>query len=463
MGHRVGSISSGSHIANCNKATSGHLENQITKGKQSSYTASHVKEAPKWETALKTKHAAKMYSCYMLFLTAVNHLQLIPIQNHMVQQANLMNVEHAVQQKLLTISKFIATIKNSATSGGTYSSYDYNVDPAKAVFDPRAFNGLVKTYYDVSAGSGSFGQEKPSADYVKGVKGFVKAFRELFYANTDSKAPKFEELCHIKNPNILPSGKDFDLTAFWGKLNSKYAAFNCGHYNVFATKPSEHASLIQQYCYAKAQVVIASKSKKNVNGANGELNKSLVNFDVTDVNCDPILKATMQTVSTLEAREKVARDVSYVSYNTQETTEGLNLILNRQYTPFASYADEGASVSGKQDGLYGYFAKAAFNYFWEKNPQSTNSPKGSAPAGVPAAGFSSWSAVKSKGVSLDNLAGSLEENVNALQTNYGQSVGQGSVSAQALTTNEGQDVNIVQTGLKGKKQVDSTMLQNQKV
>lgn len=449
--------------------------------KEESQTEQALNQTPKWEESLTMKHAATHYSCYMICLNAINHMSLDHSQAQMQAEADLMNCEHEIQEKLLSISNFFSYVKGNAVSdGAAVSSF------GGQVYNPNAMNGLKYNADDPSGnvykiqnddtnpltGRGS-DNEIVSSDYAQQVQSFVKAFKELFYSNTDTTTPTFDQVTSIDNPSVLPSGKNFDLTSYWTTLNNQYSSYNRTvdgvTYNVFATQPGQHISLIQEYCYLKAQVATFTGSKDNINAANGDISK-LVNFNITDTkNCDASLLSMFGVVRDLENQQMVSRGNSNLPAFAEATQSGLYLILSNQLTAFSDKIgpnqDLGSSVSGKQVGLYGYFSYMAFNEFWEKNPNATLDMPSSKvlpnPEIIPSFRIYEWKAANQQGVPKSDDLTSVTLAVNSNQTNMGQAVGDDSVTIQSVTTNEGQDVNIVQTGLQGKKQADSTMLQNQ--
>lgn len=408
-----------------------------------------------WINALNSNDACKTYSCYMLFIDVVNHLQLDGLQNQMIVESQLMDVQHQMQQSLVTIGNFITQLEGNAQSGGSWEGLtQYGLSS-----DPNMFNGLQQTFYKLGISPSDYGQEQVSSDYQKGVEGFVKAFKQLFYANTDTTAPLFEAVQKIQNPKVYPTGKDFDLTSFWGNVNQTFSSFNQCGYNVFATQPGEHISLIQQYCYLKAEAAVYTGSKESVNGADGDITK-LVNFNYNDEDCDSFLQSVMQVVVNFSNSATVSRGESSTDYFTTKTSSPLYLILNEQYNAFPQSQGPNPNTqttqSGDQVGLYGYFSYETFNYFWQKNPDATTSPNTPTPTnGV------FWEAVTKPGLLEGDHLSQDELSINGLQTNLGSDIGAGSVSVQSITSNEGQDVSIVQSGLDGKKDSDSTVMQNQ--
>ncbi|PCI95659.1 hypothetical protein COB11_01625 [Candidatus Aerophobetes bacterium] len=419
---------------------------------------------PRWMESITAKNAVKKFSCYMIFLNTIVHMSLSPMQGEMTASAQLMNTQHQIQQNLLTMSSFLSYIKSNATADG--AAYDNFTK----IYNPNAMNGLKHTEYMIDnknvaprKGTTDYG-EKVSPTFTKKLKAFIKAFKQTFYANTDPSAPTFQQLSHIGNPNVLPTGKSFDLSKYWGLLNKNFHSFNQFGHNVFATKPGETSSLIQQYCYLKAKVATYTDSKAHVNGANGDISK-LVDFQVNDnKKCDPMIKSMMQIVTSFESPEHVTRSAAHTPAFATSTQSGLYLMLSGHYKAFAEGLGptpiSEVTESGKQAGLYGYFSEMAFNYFWTKNPNASKAfPKDLAKQ---VSGVTEWTAASTEGIPQSDHLSSVSLAINSNQTNMGQAVGEGSITIQAVTTNEGQDVNIVQTGLKGKKEADTTMLNNQK-
>lgn len=415
-----------------------------------------------WINALDSKDACKTYSCYMLFLDVVNHLQLNGLQNQMIVESQLMDVQHQMQQSLVTIGNFITQLEGNAQSGSAWQGQE--LFSGNKISDPNMFNGLKQTFYSIGTSQSNYGQEQVSSDYQKGVQGFVQAFKQLFYANTNSNAPLFEDVQKIQNPQVYPSGQDFDLTSFWGNVNQTFSSFNQCGYNTFATQPGEHISLIQQYCYLKAEASVYTDSKATVNGANGDISK-LVNFNYGDEDCDPFLQSVMQVVVNFSNSTTVSRGESSTDYFTTKTASPLYLILNEQYTAFPQSQGPNPSTqptqSGDQVGLDGYFAYTTFNYFWQKNPDASMTATTPEPTYQPPGDLLFWAPMNSAGLLEGDHLSQDELSINGLQTNLGSDIGEGSVSVQSITSNEGQDVSIVQSGLDGKKDVDSTVMQNQ--
>ncbi|MCH9631173.1 MAG: hypothetical protein S4CHLAM37_11920 [Chlamydiia bacterium] len=423
---------------------------------------------PRWMESMTAKHAVKKYSCYMICLNAVVHMSLNPMQGEMQASADLMNVQHQIQQNLLTMSGFLSYIKSNATADGAAK------DTFSGIFNPNVMNGLKHTEYMIDnknakkeSGTTDY-SETASPTFQKKLTAFITAFKHTFYSDTDPKAPTFDQLSHIDNPHVLPTGKSFDLSTYWGKLNKNFHAFNQCGYQVMATQKGHTASLIQQYCYLKAKVATYTDSKSHVNGADGKI-QNLVDFQINDnKKCDPLIKSMMQIVTAFESPESVSRSVSATTPFATTTQTGLYLMLEGKKKAFAESQGPKPTTqtteSGKQAGLYGYFSDMAFNYFWTKNPNATKDmPKDLPnPDVVNPFGIHEWTAANSVGVADSDHLSSVGLSINSNQTNMGQAVGQGSITIQSVTTNEGQDVNIVQTGLKGKKEADSTMLQNQK-
>jgi hypothetical protein len=184
-----------------------------------------------WMGVVQQQHSVQAYSFYMIVIQMVNHLSLDKIDGQIEAEADMMQVEHDMQESLTTISKYISTVQNQ--SGDT-------TDLANEA---------------------------------------TAAFKKLFYCNTDQTAPTVESVSSVANPNIFQQGQDFNLGSLWSKLNSEYSEYNRSvggqSLQVIGTNPTDHVSLIQRYIAAKAKLSVYTEGTTKVDAAAGDITQLL--------------------------------------------------------------------------------------------------------------------------------------------------------------------------------------------
>lgn len=413
----------------------------------------------RWQTALNTNQAVHTYSCYILMIQMLNNLSLDKIDTSVIAESQMMNVEQEIQSKLVDISQFISKIESEATS---YAPYVLT-SASPQMWSPDAFLGLTDDFYEIAEGgtSQTFGQESVSSDYQASMNSFVSAFKSLFYCNTDMSAPTVASLSTIVNPNVEQGGQNFDLTGLWTNLQSQYAQYSRTYstdesgnaystpkvFNVVSANGSDHASLIQQYMFYKAQLAVDNGNVDAVDGANGDITK-LIDLGL-DTNGDELIQNLMQGITMFDVSETVARTAKNTPFVSTTSTKVLDLILQEQYNNYSS--------NGLQPGLYGVGSYMAFNYFWTQASSSTveenidHPPSGSG-----------WKVVTdAPGVGVSNdLAGDYT-GIGGMITNVGSVTGLESTVMQELIANEGESVNIGQSAVQSLDTLIENLSQNQ--
>ncbi|MBM3192250.1 MAG: hypothetical protein FJZ63_06355 [Chlamydiae bacterium] len=438
---------------------------------------------PRWVQALKTPHAASIYSCYMLILLAVNNLGMGNIDGTAVAESDLMNTEQAIQQNLVTIATFLSEIQQNATTSDAYETIADKGGQLYNLTDPNFYNGLAQTFYKLNSNGSDFGSEDPSQQYQTSMQQFLQAFKEIFYCNTNSKAPTVASLGEIDNPNIFQGGQAFNLNtpttpgsdqSFWQQVNQTYtnAGYNIDNKNVVGTNPNDTASLLQQYMYYQAEVTVDTGPIQAVDAADGQIG-TLVNFNApsqTNNGCDPFISQTLQLLSSFDVSESVGRILipglgngypTQTAVSTQTKVPLLDLMLENKLYDYGS-----GPYSGQEDpGLYNAFSYMAFNDYWSKNPTGGANSSLGAPQGGPAGWTSNWAwapypSTRAIGMQEGDLLPSLTTTVNGIQTNAGASSSDVSVLMQELSANESSYVNIGQNMMQNMAQVLQQLSQN---
>lgn len=436
-----------------------------------------VNQVNSWQNAISDPNAAKKYSCYVLVISVINHLSLDKIDSQVIAESQTMDIEHQLQSEMIKISKFISKIQTESTGTVVYKE-DSFCGPA---FSPNAYLGLRSDYYQLTAQGAE--SEDPAAqsvspDYKKDVDSFVNAFKKMFFCNTDTTAPTVSTLSKITNPNVLQHGKDFDLTRYWSTLNGQYSKYNqeystnvkgnpCNEkFDIFGTNASDHASLIQQYVYYKAQLAVQGGSIDNVDAADGDISK-LVDFSPT--GGDALLSQAMEFITMLKPSESVQLSSNGYTWANTTTDSVLQLILENQRTMYdpsgVSSGSDHWQATAAQDakvGLYGAFSYMGFNSYWAKATGGTAAQHVAAPTVSAGYSFGNWH--EDTGIQGnspgDDLATSYSA-ANGVVTTLGTVTGTESVKMQELTSNEGETVNIGQTTLKGMSEAIETYSGNQ--
>ncbi|MEI8301211.1 MAG: hypothetical protein WCG10_06365 [Chlamydiota bacterium] len=457
-----------------------------------------VSYQPRWVQALQTPNAAHTYSCFMLMLLALSNLGMGNINGSALAQSNLMDTEQAIQKNLVTISSFLSQLQQNSTAdsqayqAGATQTDSIHVGSLNYLADPNALNGLATTFYNLQK-NGVVGAEYVNSEYADSMASFIQAFKEIFYANTNASAPTVASLSEIYNPNVFQNGQGFNLSAgnpntpgapsFWSQINSSFtqAGFNQQGYNVVGTRPSDKASLIQQYMFYKAQVSVDTGSISTVNGANGDIGK-LVDFDPTSTDCDPFITQTLGLWNAFDVTESVNRSGLNANAITCESPTSGNLITmmltgsrGQLWDSGSIYTNDSGADNG-QVGLYGAFSYMAFNDYWSKNPAGNSTQSVAAPSGgpanwYPAEGFlnlviplPSWdwgSPIASLGNAQGDDLASDTTMVNGVQTNAGSATSAQSANMQELTANESSYVSIGQNLLQNLGQSLTQWSQNQ--
>lgn len=445
-----------------------------------------VSYQPRWVQALQTPNAAHTYSCFMLMLLALSNLGMGNINGSALAQSNLMDVEQSMQKNLVTISSFLSELQQNSTANSQayQTSAVSSSNISSYLTDPNAFNGLVSTFYSMQNSGANFGQESVSSQYATSMTSFIQAFKEIFYANTNASAPTVASLSEIYNPNVFQNGQGFNLSAgnpnmpgsqsFWSQTNDSFtnAGFNKPQqgFNVIGTKPSDTASLLQQYMFYKAQVTVDTGSISSVDAANGDISK-LVNFDPTSTDCDPFITQTLGLWNSLNIQEQVNRSGLKTPFVADSETTSPNLISLILTGSNGQLMDTGnpyqVNAQGQPDGqvgLYGAFSYMAFNDYWSKNPAGNSTQSVTAPSGGLASWSSNWdwgSPIASLGSAQGDDLASLTTTVNGVQTNAGSATSEQSVNMQELTANQSSYVSIGQNLLQNLGQSLTQWSQNQ--
>jgi len=421
-------------------------------------------EKARWQEALENKQAAHVYSCYMLVIQMINHLSLDKMDTQIVAESQMMNIEQQIQSKMIDISKFISQLQGESTSYTPYS--------VGGKWSPDSFLGLKEDFYRIGEGPANWGQEQVSSDYQTSMDKFVDAFKTLFYCNTDNTAPTVGSLSQISNPNVFQGGEDFNLTGLWANLENQYSVYSRSYssdmsgnpyatpqvFKVVSSNPSDHASLIQQYMFYKAQITVDGDSAQLVNNAHGDITKLL---DLgTDDSGDAFLQQIMQIISTFNSSESVSRTTALTPLINTQSANVLDLILqdqrNNYIAPTSSAEGNGSNNNGVPDvGLYGAFSYMAFNSFWTHATTSTNEETISAPPFLP------HSKVSAPGLGGGDALAGAYSGANNVITSLGTLTGDESSMMQELTSNEGETVNIGQSALQALKNAINTFDMNQ--
>lgn len=438
-----------------------------------------------WQKVLADKQAAHKYSCYVLVLEVVNHLSLDKIDTQVVAESQMMDIEHEMQSEMIKISKFISELQSQSSGTVPYTAVSASsVFSWDVVSSPNTYLGLKADYYHIQDQQAGWGTEVVGSDFKSSVDDFTDAFKKLFYCNSDSNAPTVGSMSTIPNPNVFQNGKDFDLTSFWSNLQGQYSTYNRSYsadmsgnsygeaktFNVFGTNSNDHASLIQQYVYYKAQLAVQGSVDK-VDAADGDITK-LVDFSPT--TGDSFLQQALGIVDTFNTTEsaKVSDkdDNKLTPWMNTSSDSVLDLILQDQRNnydpPGVDPGNDHWQANQSQDqkvGLYGAFSDMGFNYYWAKAGSGSSSQHmPQAPQVYPENPTGYWEEnTKLSGVSTGDDLTSSYTGVNGVITALGTVTSSESVQMQNLTANEGETVNIAQNALKGMNEAIETYSGNQ--
>jgi len=477
-------------------------------------------ESLRWKSALEDSHAAHTYSCYMLVIQVLNHLSLDKIDTQVIAESQLMDVEHEIQSKLIDISKSVSAIQGQVQS---YVPYSVTHSAGTDSWSPDSFLGLNSNFYNIGETMQDWGTEHVSSDFQSDVDTLEGAIKQLFYANSDATAPTVGDLSKISNPNVFQGGQDFDLTNLWSKLQQESSKYNKSYstdmlgnsysspktFNVISTNTSDHASLIQQYLFYKAQLAVDGGSIQTVNAAQGDITK-LVDFTFDGSGDDGFLNQIMSLLTTLDGKVSVSRVQDLDPWMDTTSDSVLDLLLQDQRY---NYVVNGSSPSGWWDsdagkwinnegswhndgsgnpanlgddprvGIYGAFSFMGFNNFWTKATSTTDEQHipsdnvpyiGTAPDhSHPVNDTGAWDAPEAsyrngffgenavKGVGGNDMLTAATTGLNNSVTNIGSAAGTESTKMQELTSNEGENVNIGQSAIKSLDNAIQTFDTNQ--
>lgn len=415
-----------------------------------------------WKKALDTKDPARIYSCFWLVIQILNHVGLDVTDGAVIAQAQLMDVEHKMQQCMIKISKALSDIQGNEAG--------YHVYQANGTLAPDTFLGLKSSYYNMSL-TGNPTQAGSVTETGKGleddVNSLISSLKQLYYSDaSDASAPTVGDLSKIVNPYVWQNGKDFDLTGLWQHLEASYnsAGFNNPYgtsFKMVSSNSSDKASLMQQYMYYKAQSTVYTTNSDTVNATGGDITK-LLSFDPPKPNdpsqnmsCDAMISQVLQTLNMFNTSNQVETSATgYTSFGLQPTNEPLlKLILlglNNIY-----HGDAGNEYAG----VYAEFNMAAYNSYWSK-PGADKSAQTLDPSllgpGLP------WSqVVPGAGTSGADVLTNWYTQTNSVQSSIGSDTSTNSSTMQAQTANEGDEVSVGQNAIKSLNQYVNALCQNQ--
>jgi hypothetical protein len=425
-----------------------------------------------WKKALETKNPVHKFSCFWLVIQMINHVGLDVSDGAVIAQAQLMDVEHKMQQCMIKISKAISNIQ------GHEQGYHFYQDGA-GKYAPDMFLGLVNPssassgYYNMSMGAGANSPSQISEfvapDFKKDTNDLITAIKQLYYSDaSDASAPSVGDLSKIVNPFVWQNGKDFDLKGLWSSLEGKFNAAGLNNpyqtsFKMISSDPSSKASLLQQYMYYKAQSTIYTTNSDTVNGAQGDITK-LVCFDppssdpTQSSHTDEMITQILQALNIFTGSCSLNTSLTGVTTNQyllQPVTEPLlKLILlgiNKIYT-----VADGTTYAG----VYAELNMEAYNSYWAK-PSADKSAQDidSGNLGTPTSG--SWTKVDGTGSSSSEVLGYWYGQTNSVQTSIGSDTSSNSSTMQAMTANEGSEVTVGQNSIKALNQYVNAVCQNQ--
>jgi len=347
-----------------------------------------------------------------------------------------------IASDLATISQFISKIQSEAHSGGQESAKINGNWYAS----PDSYSGLAKDFYHMDeANAGTFGSDSSSGcvsdSYATMMKSFIAAVKDLYFSSPTGVGPTVKDLTTIDNP--ADSSKNFNMMDYFKKIQGSYSKYSCGtSQGVISTNPSDHPSLMQQYMYAKAKLVVNTSTTPDLNNANGDISK-LVNFDPSSDGFDSDLGPFMQVLDSLDIQTSVASE-GHSAWTHSKTDNILSMILNGQL----NNTYNGGTPGGKGDvgqidpGLYAAFSYMAYNYIWTKNPNldannqsASNVPN--APVNIGQDKKGGWNYNPFKGNAQGDPLSAMYANVTSCQSNF-------SAAGSATGTSFQQDVNSVQ-------------------
>lgn len=430
-------------------------------------------EESRWQKALESKQAVHTYSCYMLMVQMINHLSLDKLDTEVIAESQMMDIEHKMQSNLIDISQFISKLQGEATSYAPYS-YSSGGPTGGPEWSQDSFLGLKEDFYVIGEAPYDWGVEKVSTDYQTSLDKFLTAFKNLFYCNTDTTAPTVGSMSFIANPNVFQQGQGFDLTSLWSNLEQQYSTYarsyssdpsgkpygQTHNFKVVSSNPSDHASLIQQYMFYKAQLIVDRGSVDAVNNAHGDISK-LIDLG-TDSSGDAFLAQAMQIISMFNTSDSVSRTIQLQPWVNTQSANILDLILQNQYNIYigtlppqsSNNGEETANSPGVQGGLYVAFSYMAFNYFWTKATSSTEEETISEPP-------EHASPVTAPGNAGSDLLTGAYSGINSVVTGLGTITGDESTVMQELTSNEAETLNIGQGTIKNLNTAIQTFDTNQ--
>lgn len=416
-------------------------------------------EEARWKKALEMKDPARLYSCFWLVIEILNHVGLDESEGAVMAQAQLMDVEHSMQQNMIKISKALSDIQGNEQGYNVYQA-------ANGVLSPDTFLGLKTAYYNMSLDSSGNIQEQGS-NFEQDVNSLETAIKQLYYSDSsDTSAPTVGDLSKIANPYVWQNGQDFDLTSFWSNLEAKFTAagFNNPHqtgFSMVSSNPSAKASLIQQYMYYKAQSTVYSTNSDTVNAAHGDISK-LVSFDPpiagqlpseTDNN-DAIIGQVLQALNLFDTTVNVQTTASGMNSLNPNGDNLLKLILEGQNSIYSQQSSGTA-----QAGVYAEMNMEAYRSFWSK----TSAAKSAANIDPSLLGdyTNNWTQISGGGVGGADVLTGWYTQTNSVQSSIGSDTTTNSSTMQAMTANEGDEVSVGQNAIKALNQYVEALSQSQ--
>lgn len=348
-------------------------------------------------------------------------------------RGELASVVSKIQGDLSTISEFVSKLQSEAHSGQGIYEKDYG-----DIVSPDSVSGLSPDFYNMyetfSGDQSSFGSDAMdgvSSQYQTLMAGFLSAVKDLYCASSSGSGPTVGDLSTITNPT---GGKDFDMMSYYKDIQDSYGDFSDQGCQVVSTNSGDHASLMQQFMYYKAQLAVNTGTTSDVIDANGNIGK-LVNFKFGDIDYDSDLGPMMQTLNSFNTVVTVNRG-NCPSYLIPQTDSLLSMMMKGEFYNTVDGKTSGWSFSSGmchvKPGLYAAFSFAAFNYIWTKNPNmSLADGTGNDP------GNNWWTNDLGGGIPTADTLSGMYMTTNTAQTNV-------SASGNQTNTNFQQDVNSVQ-------------------
>lgn len=417
-------------------------------------------EEARWKKACSTKDAAHVYSCFLLVIEILNHIGLDRMDGAVIAQSQLMDVEHKIQQCVIKISKAISDIQSNEAGYHVYQSQ------RTGYLSADTYLGLKTNFYNMPVA----GEVGPS--YSKDVGDIENAIGQLYFSvNADPSTPTVGDLSKIVNPNVWQNGKDFDMTGFWSELEGKYKAANLNNpygtsYKMVSSEPSDKASLLQQYMFYKAQSVVYNSSSNVVDGAQGQI-KNLVNFDPASTeevtsNSDPLISQTIGVLNLFKTRPSVQTNAPASSILLNSPQEDLlQLMLEGKNTIY------GLGSCKEAPGVFATLNYEAYNSYWSK-AGADKSAQDLSNQELGNSEFWGWTKIQDSsghdyvGTGASDVLGSWYTQTNSVQSSIGSDTSTNSTTMQAMTANEGSEVNVGQNAIKALNQYVSALTQNQR-